>query len=231
MSSDFCTTVRILDGRPMWWRLHKARLRIFSSYLNIDIDLDAIEKFVHDISQPSVIRIEIQTDGSWGFSQRSTPKSLSLSAHPVIHYPDPINGQIKWLERVIWDRIKAERAVDVLLLLDEQNQYLEMCIGNAFIYVPNENTWYTPPIQLGILCGTMRMVVITQLKKMKQQLVEETLIFNQDHEVWMSNAIRGMIPISLVDTSMDIVQQMNFWGDCEEHIVDEFTQQMGRTLK
>ena len=156
-----------MNGRPMWWQLHKTRLEIFAHYLNVSLALDSIEFHLHQVKQDCVVRIEVDCDESWKFSQRSVPSPQSFTVHPIVYEPQFPHSQFKWLNREGWDRIKSEQGVDLLLLLDKHNRYLQMCIGNIFVYVPNEQCWYTPPGDLGILCGTMRQVVIQLLRGIK----------------------------------------------------------------
>jgi branched-subunit amino acid aminotransferase/4-amino-4-deoxychorismate lyase len=88
--------------------------------------------------------------------------------------------------------------VDVLVLLDEYNRYLECCIGNIFIYRPREQKWYTPQSSEPLLPGVMRSILLSNAKSQGERIMETRLIHEPTDEIWMSNALRGLCPLNVV---------------------------------
>ncbi len=102
------------------------------------------------------------------------------------------------LINVIGSIYAQENELDNCILLNENKLVTEFLNGNIFLV--KDNVVKTPPINSGCLNGVMRNKIIELINKIP--LLE---IFEKDfsayeiissHEVWVSNSISGIIPVS-----------------------------------
>jgi len=102
------------------------------------------------------------------------------------------------LINVIGSIYAQENGLDNCILLNENKLVTEFLNGNIFLV--KDNVVKTPPINSGCLNGVMRNKIIELINKIP--LLE---IFEKDfsayeiissHEVWVSNSISGIIPVS-----------------------------------
>lgn len=199
MLGAVCTTIKVREGHPEFWTLHKERLQYFAGVLNRAVDIVQLDLDIHQVAgelHHGVIRIELDHIGQTAFTPRSLPTNDPLSWHVVHSERTRRQATIKWLNRAVWDAQKNQGNVDVLLLLDEYNRYLECCIGNVFVYRPREQKWYTPHLSLPLLPGIMRSVLLANAYSMGETIVETGLTHEQTDEIWMCNAIRGLCSLN-----------------------------------
>jgi len=195
VSGAVCTTVRVSNGIPEYWSLHLFRLQYFADVLSRKLDTVALTVRVSQkclLMQNGVLRVELNGDGTFTLSVRTLPEVRDLSFQHVTSHRSTDISRLKWLDRTAWDSIKQNHSVDILVLCDD-NRYLECCIGNLFVYRPRENQWYTPSIELPFLPGIMRSVILSQLRV--GMVAEAQIIAEPDDELWMSNTLRGLCPL------------------------------------
>ena len=167
-----CTTIRVCNGSPEFWSLHKERLRYFSIVLSRKVNLGQIETEVLLCAKEvceGTLRVEIDRHGSVRLNYRPVPKADILKWHKVYSNRPQSEAVIKWLNRECWNREKERKKVDVLVLLDDEQHYLECCIGNVFVYRPREQKWYTPGSSKPLLPGIMRSVLLSALTTVPQR--------------------------------------------------------------
>lgn len=196
VSDTVCTTVRVSNGIPEYWSLHLLRLQYFADVLSRKLNPVAVTEQVLQkctLIQNGVLRVEMKRHGTFALSVRTLPEVRGLSFQHVISHRSIGTSRLKWLDRSAWKSIKHEHEVDILVLCDNENRYLECCIGNLFVYRPREDQWYAPSIDLPILPGIMRSVILSQL--CREMVVEAHIVAEPDDELWMSNALRGLCPL------------------------------------
>ena len=195
-TNTVCTTVRVRQGIPEFWSLHLVRLQYFATVLNIELDASVLNCQVlqhSSVIYDGALRIQLALDGAVEFSSRKIPSPRALSFRRVSSHRTVVQSRMKWVERSAWNSLKQDYGVDILVLCDDDNRYLECCIGNLFIYRPFEEQWYTPHIELPILAGIMRSVILSQLPT--GTVIEARIVPHRDDELWMSNALRGCCPL------------------------------------
>lgn len=193
-----CTTIRVEEGVPLYWSGHRQRLFDFAVIMGCSLNIDEVAKQVYCQSSSlhtGVLRVELYPSGEIVFTTRPRPPKTPLSSIMVNQVPIG-DSRLKWVVRRPWDRLKQQHNVEVLIFLSEQNTYLECCIGNLFIFRPTLGCWYTPPLTEPILAGVMRSVILSNALKMGIDILEETITPQEDDEVWMSNAVRGLVRLS-----------------------------------
>ena len=136
MLDAVCTTVKVSEGHPEFWSLHRRRLQYFATVLNRTIDIVQLDVDVLRTSEElknGVIRVELDGNGHVTFTPRTLPSMVPLSW--CIEYSDRTSTEstIKWLNRSSWNAKRLENNVDVLLMLDKDCRYLECCIGSVCV--------------------------------------------------------------------------------------------------
>jgi para-aminobenzoate synthetase / 4-amino-4-deoxychorismate lyase len=94
----------------------------------------------------------------------------------------------KTTNREVYKARKDECCFDTLLW-NERGEITEFTTGN--VVVKMNDTFYTPPIESGLLPGTFRRHLIDN-----RQIVERTIMvseLNQAQEIWFINSVRGWI--------------------------------------
>lgn len=198
MLSTVCTTIKVSEGHPEFWSLHRRRLQYFATVLNRTIDIAQLDLDVLRASkalQSGVIRVEVDSNGHVAYTPRKMPHRNRLRWCVEYSERSSRESTIKWLHRPSWTAKRVEYNVDVLLMLDKDDRYLECCIGNVFVYRPRERQWYTPPISLPILPGIMRSVLLQNAQLVGSRIIEASIVREQTDELWMSNAVRGLCPL------------------------------------
>ena len=80
---------------------------------------------------------------------------------------------------------------DEVILYNESGEITEFCIGN--IVVEREGKRWTPPVECGLLPGTLRAELLAQ------QRVEERVLYAEDVEraerIFLINSVRGLVPL------------------------------------
>lgn len=219
--SAFCTTVLIEQGHIRWWDLHCVRLTTFGQRLNRSVSLSEIEFQLHAFDT-AVVRIEIHSDGRVQCCPRPIP---SIKQEWSIHWvrremtQDP---SIKWVNRDGWNRLKQVHQVDLLGLLDENGHYLETCIGNLFIYRPSVSQWFTAPTNSPILPGVMRSVFSVAVMEIGEVVTECLCHPQTEDELWMSNAVRGMVPLGLNRCSRPFIGTLDLYLENNPTVFQHF---------
>lgn len=196
-----CTTLKIEDGHPCLLPLHLARLRHFAKLLKRSFCVSStraqVERIAHNVGR-GVLRIELNSEGAVECIPRSSPKKR-VSTWALVQRTDLEISGYKRVNRTRWNDIKRELSVDILVLQSAQGNYLECCIGNLFIYRPSSNQWFTPSLDVPILPGIARSVLLSQAKSNGFEVLETCISPQSEDQLWMSNAVRGLVPLSNVN--------------------------------
>ena len=203
MLGTVCTTIRVCNGSPEFWRLHEERLQYFAILLNRQFNLAKIEMDVLRYAANlgcGALRVEVDSQGEIQINTRPLPKTNRLRWSTISSNRQRSEAVIKWLNRESWKQERERQDVDVLVLLNDEGQYLECCIGNVFVYRPRESRWFTPGITSPILPGIMRSVLLAHAEMLGDSVTESKIIFERTDQLWMSNALRGLCPLTVHDS-------------------------------
>ena len=231
MQGTVCTTIRVCNGEPEFWRLHQERLQYFSTVLNRQYDLSQIETEVrrHAIKLfHGALRVEIDHQGIFQINTRPLPQRNRLRWHMVSCIRHRSEAEIKWLNREAWVQKREQHHVDVLVLVNDDNQYLECCIGNIFVYRPREQRWFTPEVTSPILPGVMRSVLLSRAETLGDRVIESNIIFESTDELWMSNALRGLCPLTVNDSPPPSWSLLSMDKDLETKALKHFQRTLSR---
>ena len=219
--SAFCTTVLVEQGQIRWWGLHRVRLIRFAEVLNRPLSISDIESDLADFDS-AVVRIEVHPDGRVVFCSRSIPQDKENWSIHWTQREISLDASIKWVNRESWGQIRQQHQVDLLGLLDAQGHYLETCIGNLFIYRPSLAQWLTTPTDSDILPGIMRSVFSVALMGIGESVRECLCQPEEEDELWMSNAVRGVVALGENGHSRGIIKRLNIEGVDGRRVLEHF---------
>ena len=118
---------------------------------------------------------------------------LKLAKHPV----DSSNIFLfhKTTNREIYDRAKKEVFdCDDVLLFNERGQITETSIANIFL--EKEGSLFTPPVECGLLPGTLRASMLKKKEVCEKILTLDDLLIAD--RIFVGNSVRGLQPANLV---------------------------------
>jgi branched-subunit amino acid aminotransferase/4-amino-4-deoxychorismate lyase len=211
----------IEQGQIRWWALHRVRLIRFAEVLNRPLSISDIESKLQNFDG-AVVRIEVHPDGHVVCCPRRIPRDKQ---HWSIHWTQreiSLDASIKWVDRDAWSLLREQYQVDLLGLLDAQGHYLETCIGNLFIYRPSIAQWLTAPTDGDILPGIMRSVVSVALMDVGESVRECLCQPEEEDELWMSNAVRGVVALGENEHSRRIIKRLNIEGVDHQRVLRHF---------
>ena len=205
-----CTTLRVQDGYPFLWSLHLCRLEYFGRVIGKKLNVDRLENSVFPRMmklQNGVLRIEMSESGELSFATRSVSSQGLLKWKYYVEAGSE-HSALKRVERIEWNRDKNQHQVDVLVLHTKDNLYLECCIGNLFIYQNSTCQWYTPPLSKPILPGIMRSVLLSHAPQYGLLINEESVSVQESDSLYLTNAVRGRVPLSKDGPQGSVLQQI-----------------------
>ncbi|TDP40775.1 4-amino-4-deoxychorismate lyase [Idiomarina aquatica] len=212
------TTLRLHNGKPLWWDYHWQRLVIASQRLALPVpERQQVEAWLADLTagQPDGVAKIIVTRGFGGrgymppaavesntYMQVSplppvaatintvAVAELQLARQPVLAGLKTLNR----LEQVLLAREREEKGVDDLLVLDHHNALTECCQGN--IFWRSSDQWFTPSLQQAGVAGVARQVIIDQqwLGRVNQGVFTLEDLYQAD-QAFVCNSVRGAVPI------------------------------------
>lgn len=193
------------DGEVFsWLTAHLTRARASAQVLGFVWDSEAIQAALATVTGPSPLRVRL-TIGRAGDAEVTT--SL-LSPNPpewrVIIADERLNPDApllrhKTTERELYDQTRSDlpAGIDEALFINRRGEVAEGTITNFF--ADFGEGLVTPPLASGCLPGILRAELINEGR------VEERVIHAKDltraRRIFMGNALRGLIPAQLVESS------------------------------
>lgn len=206
----FETCFATRDAGVRHYARHVSRLKASAAYLGFAFDETALGTQVaqqcagFDSDEPHRLRIALDKSGRIAItSARLAPLPSSsvdvLLASERGFAPQSSTDALlrhKTTRRADYDRAwkaaEAEGAFD-MLFVNEHGELTEG--GRSSVFVQLDGTWFTPPIDAGVLPGVMRAVLIEELGAVERALTLDDLRKAQD--VLISNALRGAVKARL----------------------------------
>lgn len=187
--------------------LHWQRLINSATYFNIEGAWPALKQELHEASriftQPMKVRVLLKPNGR--FTIQPTPLTPTPQTIQLAIATTPIHSQNVWLyhkttHRQVYQQAQAQHPqADDVLLYNEKGHLTEGCIGNIAFYL--NGRWCTPPIEDGLLAGTMRQHLLNT-----GQLVEQSISIQQLQEQNLPlrhlNAVRKVRPATLFQPAL-----------------------------
>lgn len=234
-------TLRVNNGRPLWWTPHVERLQRGATFLNLALPWppeklrDFAAKLIQQNALPeSVLRITLtRGNGSRGYSPKDANNpTLAMTLHPLsvpliaprlvtasLRVPanDPL-ASFKTGNKLLQVLARAEaeaRGADEALLLNTEGNVAEAAASNLF-WLEN-GAVCTPPVADGALAGVTQQIVLEicrarNIPAKKQCLKPEQLLLADG--VFLTNSIAGIVPVPELDGRL--LSQSPFVGELQQ---------------
>lgn len=230
-------TVKVMDGKLMFWEQHMERLRkgLAMIRLNADVSSDEVKKNAQEI-----MRLNEFSDGALKVivSKRGDTWDTIISTR-VAEYPDslykrgfklgisssrrnpysviPKVKSLNYMENIIERELAVKKGLDDCLFLNTDDFVAETSISNIFFV--KDGALYTPSIETGILDGVVRAVVISISERLGYRVFEGKYSLQelmQSEEVFLTNSLMGVMPVSEIGSYEIDLQEKNTTRDIRE---------------
>ncbi|WP_244814375.1 aminodeoxychorismate synthase component I [Caballeronia sp. Lep1P3] len=189
---------------------HVARLSASASYLGFPFDERALHAQVaqhcagFDAGKPYRLRIALDKSGRFAMTSAPLaplpPDTVDVLLASERGFAPQSSGDVllrhKTTRRADYDRAwkaaEAEGAFD-MLFTNERGELTEG--GRSSVFVKLGGTWWTPPVDAGVLPGVMRAVLIEELGARERTLAPADL--DRAEDMLISNALRGAVTARL----------------------------------
>ncbi|WP_062309062.1 aminodeoxychorismate synthase component I [Alicyclobacillus sendaiensis] len=218
--SGIASVVELLETLRLdhqdWFLLdeHRARLLASARTLGIPLQRRALDEALSACAAQhpeGVWRVRIRVSLTGEVNWEASPLDDSRFAvtlqdaisqgecHTLAISPEPVDRRWIWLyhkttDRAFYDRVRshAPEAFDVLLY-NEDGEVTEGTFGNLAYEL--DGIWYTPPVECGLLPGTLRSRLIRR-GELRERVLHLTEINRVTRWCWF-NGLRGVIPAVL----------------------------------
>lgn len=196
-------TLKVVNGDFILLERHLERLHNSALYFGFDLDLPHTKLQLHEYAaslpgEAYRVRLFLSKTGETVLDACSleplpTPLSVALATEPISRLDCFLYH--KTTVRNLYDRHRSMNPdADEVLLWNEDGDLTEFTIGN-FVAEINGIRW-TPPIDSGLLAGTMRSDLIEKGEIRERYISKREL---QDaSQLWLINSIRGYLPVCLL---------------------------------
>ena len=144
-------------------------------------------------------RVELSPEGSCSASVDVHPGLLASDPAPVVIAAEPVDRSDvrlyhKTTDRTVYDRASAvaPEAFDVVLW-NADGEVTELTRGNLVVQRGNERV--TPPIDCGLLAGTLRAELLDRGEIREGVIAVEEL--RRAKRLWFVNSLRGWVEVRL----------------------------------
>lgn len=220
-------TMRVHESGVPLWSYHWKRLVLSCQWMEILLPFDEIS--LQQMIQDLMVENGLSTGGvritvTRGSSERGllpTGKEVTTTILTAFDIPPlsedsmtativdirrnehSLASQIKsisYLDNILAKKEAVARGFDEAFLLNSQSNLAEGATSNVFMV--KHQKMVTPPLQDGALPGVMRAFILHQARlkglDIQEQTIDQAMLFDAD-EIFISNALRGIIPIRQLD--------------------------------
>ena len=219
-------TLRVCNGRPLWWDRHIERFQRGARFLRLQSPWPAesllgfATKLIAQNEMPeSMLRITLtRGSGPRGYSTRNaTSPTLAMTLHPSSVPPSSVRlvtasqripandpaANYKTTNKLVQVLARAEaedRDADEALLLNTDGNVCEAASSNLFWL--EGGAVCTPPLSDGALAGVTRSVVLDLCNGRNIRTIERSVRpegLNDADGVFLTNAGWGIVPAAALD--------------------------------
>ena len=208
LEPDFTLFETLLFDNGEWMRLkaHLERLQesalFFGFKYNESVVRRAIARMAEKIGEERCgVKLTLQFDGTVDTQIRALPELASEVGFVIADQRTESTDLLlrhKTSARKLYDdtlaQLRNQPAVFDALFFNEKGELTEGARSNVFLI--KDGTWFTPPIESGLLNGVMRREILNTHLVREQKLYGKDLT-NAD-AVLLSNALRGLIQATLI---------------------------------
>lgn len=205
VSQGVFTTLLVLDGEPVDVEAHVARLdasvrAVYGTTVRAGLE-EAVRRKASGLAGRHRLRIDaVPGASSADVVVRMTTAALQRPASTWRLVPQIVPGglgQHKWVDR---SALAPTGADFDPLLIDTDGSILES--GRANVFVVLDDGVHTPPLDGRILPGTARARIIEQVAAADIPVLQRRLTTDdlaRASEVFVSNTLRGVVPVTAVE--------------------------------
>ncbi|MEC8687297.1 MAG: aminotransferase class IV, partial [Actinomycetota bacterium] len=178
---------------------HLDRLSVAATHFGFDVDLDEVRRTIESFTadEPQVIRVLVGLGGAVELEPRAMPMPdpnpvVVFDTRPIDRGDEFLRHKTTRRDRYDEARERFPEAYDVLLW-NRLGQLCESTIANLVVEIDNE--YRTPPVEAGLLPGTMRAELLD-----RGDIVEVMVTYDDLREadrVWLINSVRGWVEIEI----------------------------------
>lgn len=212
-------SIKVDQGRPLFWELHLLRLQKSTTLLAYEVELEKIYGWVMALIQKLELKngklkiLVFRQDG--GLYTPKSPKSqvLILAQEDDTHYGNTQEGlniglydqQVKPIHAfsffkssqsfiyILASLYKQKMGWDEVLILNDQQHICEASSSNLFIW--KDDRWITPAITQGCIDGIFRGALLQYMQEHQMAFQEDIITqedFNLAEEAFLCNSQKGM---------------------------------------
>lgn len=204
---DFELLETLLLARTGSWHLldaHLERLAASAEYFGFPFDRTRVLAALDEIGaatagEPQRVRLRLARDGSVATDARTLgadafgPWRVRLAATPVDRR-DPLLYH-KTTDRRVYERALADAGdCDDVLLWNAEGEVTESTVANLVVRL--HGALVTPPVECGLLPGTLRDTLVAEGRVRERRIRIEELA--DADELWLVNSVRGWIRCTLL---------------------------------
>ncbi|TFB25019.1 aminodeoxychorismate synthase component I [Filobacillus milosensis] len=195
-------TMKIIDGKLMFWGEHKKRLSQSAEYFQYKCSIEEIEYAVFETASKNIdgnykLRLLLSADGKIDLEVKPLyefPKQLTtaLSKKPI--NKNDVLYYHKTTSRMNYEKHKEE-GYDETLLWNEEGFVTEFINGNLVYELDGQ--YYTPPISDGLLAGTYRQHLLNKNKINERSILVSDL--SKVDQLWFINSVREWVGVKEIE--------------------------------
>lgn len=180
---------------------HLERLCASAASFGFPCDADEIRGMlanaVHDLRGPAKVRVQIEAAGTVlceavDLKPLPSPLRLALAAEPV--RADDVFLYHKTTNRAVYERAReAHPDADAVVLWNTAGEITEATESN--VVIARGDTRVTPPVECGLLPGTMRAELLARREIVEGRITKEELAATPG--IWLVNSVRGWMEATL----------------------------------
>jgi para-aminobenzoate synthetase/4-amino-4-deoxychorismate lyase len=182
---------------------HLERLGASSEYFGFAFEreraLIALEVAVRGRADPVRVRLELSRDGSLTTNVDDLPNPPAAAVRVALD-DEPVDPSDVWLfhkttRRAPYERRRERRPdVDDVLLVNGNGQVTESTIANLAVRI--DDRWVTPPVEVGLLPGTYRAILVRDGTLTERAVTAQEV--GTAEELALVSSVRGWRPAELV---------------------------------
>ena len=202
-------TLRLENGEYTLLDRHLKRLTSSAEYFGIPVQSEAARGALRsfaDLHRAGAWRVRLLVSQAGSVEVEGTPLvELPPGPLPVALADQPVSrGNVFLFHKTTHRRVYEERkaahpdAFDVLLWNAEE-ELTEFTTGNLVLELDGGR--WTPPVECGLLAGTLRAELVDRGEIQERVLTREDL--QQADRVWYINGVRGWVPVGVQKLAAD----------------------------
>lgn len=195
---ELLESLLLIDGQYFLLSLHLKRLKDSAHYFNFKFNYQLLKKQLLILAKQHAtgsykVRLLLEKQGF--FHIEAATLQATSSELQATWFTSPINSQniLLYHKTTHRDFYPEASLTKEYLLTNEQGEVTEFVSGNLVIF--KQGKWLTPPVNSGLLAGTLRQWLLSK------KFISEQILYKQDIEsaeqILFINSVRGARRVTL----------------------------------